>query len=99
MTESFTFSSEATAGLELVDIITNATRRALRGNLQQKGWGRIPQLMVHRGKREYISLLSLQDDPEPDRVYPYAGVLSAFRRGGRLLLPAHERKKVLRSAK
>jgi hypothetical protein len=66
MKESFTFSSEATAGLELVDIITNATRRALRGNLQQKGWGRIPQLMVHRGKREYISLLSLQDDPEPD---------------------------------
>ena len=39
MKESFTFSSEATPGLELVDIVTNATRRALRGNLQQKGWG------------------------------------------------------------
>jgi hypothetical protein len=99
MKESFTFSSEATAGLELVDIITNATRRALRDNLQKKGWGRIPQLMVHRGKREYISLFSLQDDPEPDRVYPYAEVLNAFRRDGRLLLPAHERKKVLRTGK
>jgi hypothetical protein len=99
MRESFTFTSEATAGLELVDIITNATRRALRGNLQQKGWGRIPQLMVHRGKREYISLFSLQDDSEPDRVYPYAEVLNAFRRDGRLLLPAHERKKALRTGK
>jgi len=54
--------------------------------------------MVHRGKREYISLFSLQDDPEPDRVYPYAEVLNAFRRDGRLLLPAHGRKKVLRGA-
>jgi hypothetical protein len=99
MKESFTFSSEATTGLELVDVITNATRRALRGNLQQKGWGRIPQLMVHRGKREYISLLSLQDDPKPDRVYPYAEVLNAFQRNGRLLLPAHERKKLLRSGR
>jgi hypothetical protein len=59
MKESFRFSSDAIPGLELVDIITNAVRRALRGNLQQTGWGRIPQLMIHRGKREYISLLSL----------------------------------------
>jgi hypothetical protein len=97
--ESFTFSSEAKPELELVDIITNATRRALRGNLQRKGWGRIPQLMVHRGKREYISLFSLQDDPEPDRVYPHAEVLDAFRRDGRLLLPAHEQKKLAKAAK
>lgn len=97
MTESFTFSSQAEAGLELVDIITNATRRALRGNLQKKGWRRIPQLMVHRGKREYISFYSFQDDPVTDRVYPYAEALQAFRCNGRLLLPAHERKRVLRA--
>jgi hypothetical protein len=87
MKESFAFSSESEPGLELVDIITNATRRAMRGNLQKKGWARIPRLMVHRGKREYISLFSLQDDPEPNRVYSYAEVLNAFRRDGRLLLP------------
>jgi hypothetical protein len=87
-------------GPDMVDIITNATRRAIRGNLQEKGWGRIPQLMIHRGKkREYISLFSLQEDPEPDRVYPYAAVLDAFRRNGRLLLPEHERKRLLRRAK
>jgi hypothetical protein len=100
MKESFTFSSDATPGLELVDIITNSTRRAIRGNLQEKGWGRIPRLMIHRGKkREYISLFSLQEDPEPDRVYPYATVLDVFRRNGRLLLPEHERKRLLRMAK
>jgi len=96
MKESFKFSSDADPGLELVDIITNATRRALRGNLKQKGWGRIPQLMIHRGKREYISLFSFQDDPEPERIFPYAEILDAFRHDGRLLLPKHEREKLAR---
>jgi hypothetical protein len=99
MKESFTFSNHTAPGLELVDIITNATRRAIRGNLQQNGWGRIPQLMIHRPKREYISFYSLQDDPEPGRVCPYLDVLNAFRRDGRLLLPAHERKKLLSRSK
>jgi hypothetical protein len=97
MKESFTFAVQTTPGLELVDIITNATRRAFRGNLEKQGWHRIPQLMVHRGKRRpYLSMLSLQDDPEPNRVYPYTDVLEAFRRDGRLLLPKGLREKVQR---
>jgi len=96
MKESFTFAVDAASGLELVDIITNATRRAFRGHLQKQGWQRIPQLMVHRPKRHYLSMLSLQDDPEPNRVYPYADVLEAFRHDGRLLLPKGLRKKVQR---
>jgi hypothetical protein len=67
MKESFTFAVEATPGLEFVDMITNATRRAFRGNLQKQGWSRIPQLMVHLPKRPDLSMLSLQDDPEPTR--------------------------------
>jgi hypothetical protein len=92
--ESFTFAVEATPGLEFVDIITNATRRAFRGHLQKQGWQRIPQLMVHRPKRPYLSMLSLQDDSEPNRVYLYADVLEAFRHDGRLLLPKPLRDKV-----
>jgi hypothetical protein len=41
-------------------------------------------------------MLSLQDDPERDRVYPYADVLATFRSGGRLLLPKGLREKVQR---
>jgi len=33
---------------------------------------------------------SVEDDAEPDRAYPYLEVLNAFRRDGRLLLPAHD---------
>jgi hypothetical protein len=55
--------------------------------------------MVHRGKREYISLFSLQEDPEPDRVYPYAEVLDAFRRDGRLLLASKPRTRAMTSAR
>ena len=40
----FSFLSEA--GLELVDILVNAIRRALVGNLARKGWGGIPGLMT-----------------------------------------------------
>jgi hypothetical protein len=97
MKESFTFAVAATPGLELVDIITNATRRAFRGHLEKQGWQRIPQLMVHRGsKRPYLSMPTLQDDTEPNRVYPYADVVETFRHGGRLLLPKKLREKVQR---
>ena len=50
MTENFRFSSdpEPGPGLEMVDILTNATRRALVGNLGKEGWANIPRLMIHR---------------------------------------------------
>lgn len=88
--ESFKFSPSGNRGIELVDIVVNATRRALNGNLQPKGWARIPELMIHR-KGPYISLTSLQDDPDPNRVYPYQEALMAFGKGGRTMLPPHLR--------
>jgi hypothetical protein len=38
------FSSEVQPGLEFVDIVTNAVRRALVGNLQEEGWQNIHRL-------------------------------------------------------
>src|SRR5260221_4061801 len=93
MRESFRFSNKPEPGLELVDIVTNATRRALVGNLKQQGWGTIPSLMIHRSGPHYIKLLSVQNDPDQNRVYPYAEVLKAFVRGGRSMLPANLKKK------
>ena len=82
--ESFRFSSDPEPGLELVDILVTATRRALSGNLEALGWSAIPSLMVHR-KHQYISVSGLAED-----VYttprPYFPVLSHFTTGGKNML-------------
>jgi hypothetical protein len=91
MTESFRFSSSIEPGLELVDIVTNATRRALHGNLRQEGWRDIPRLMMHRGE-QYIKLVRLsQSSPYPSSP-PYAKVLlHGFAHIGRPMIPPSNR--------
>lgn len=84
LTEHFRFSSASEAGLEMVDILTNATRRALLGRLNFGGWANIPHLMLHR-KQHYIRLISLERPPE-DHHYPYMQVLRHFRQGGKNIL-------------
>jgi hypothetical protein len=92
LSESLRFSTDPEPGLELVDILTNATRRALRGNLQSEGWREIPTIMIHR-KENNIHMLSLDETvPETVRV-PYGPVVKAFNRGARPLLTAKNDKK------
>lgn len=81
LTESFRFSSGSEPGLELVDILTNATRRAFMGRLGIEGWKNIPRLMIHR-KGQYIRIISLGNVPENTRV-PYMPVVRHFRRHGK----------------
>lgn len=86
MTESFRFSSQAEPGLELVDILTNAIRRGMMGNLEHSGWKDIPSLMLHR-KHHYIHLLTLgMENNAASRVFPYAAMLQHFRNGGLSIL-------------
>ena len=80
--ESFTFSSEPLPGLELVDIITNALRRGLIGNLGQAGWLPIRKLMIHRSD-VYVQALGFSPDDEDLVPKPLARVLNRFREGGR----------------
>lgn len=78
--ENIRVSSAGEMGLELVDILTNGVRRALRGNLQPAGWLPIRSLMVHR-KQQYLHIVSLNGD---DRyVMEYTPVLKAFFEGGK----------------
>jgi hypothetical protein len=84
LTEQFRFSSNVEPGLEMVDILTNATRRALTGRLRHEGWKNIPRLMIHRD-RHYINLISLQEEPAGHR-YPFAKALRYFSRGGKSIL-------------
>jgi hypothetical protein len=78
------FSSEPETGLELVDILVTATRRALVGNLQFAGWQNIRRLMVHRPDH-YIKLIVLG---ESDVIHnsPHADVVRYFSTGGKLML-------------
>jgi len=80
------FSSRADAGLELVDVLTNAVRRAMRGNLGPRGWMPIREVMIHR-RDHYIALISL--NAERDYSMEYSSVLHGFTGGGRgMLTPA-----------
>jgi hypothetical protein len=88
LSESFRFSSNPECGLELVDILTNATRRALIGNLGKPGWKKIPRLMVHRGQH-YIRMLAMMNHEPPNVSYPYMSVLRDFSRNGRDMLLPH----------
>ena len=81
MTESFRFSASNVPGLELVDILANATRRALVGNLDVRGWRDIPSLMIH-DRRHYIQLIALHSRPM-SRLPPYMEVLQHFTQGGK----------------
>ena len=81
--ESFRFSSEPELGLELVDIVTNALRRAMIGNLGVEGWLPLRGLMIHRSDI-YASLLSLKAT-EGVATKPYRKVLNRFREGGRIM--------------
>lgn len=84
--ESLRFSKIPEPGLELADIITNATRRALVGNLDRSGWINIPRLMLHAAGPHYVQMISLRNDEKGKYKRPYASVLREFARTGRVML-------------
>jgi hypothetical protein len=85
-TESFRFSSDSDLGLEMVDVLTNAVRRALNGNLGFEGWRDIPKLMIRKRDHHHVRLISLADVPLRPRQVPYETVLAHFRTGGKSML-------------
>ena len=79
------FSSKAETGLELVDILVNAIRRGMIGNLGIEGWGDIRRLMIHR-PRHYINLALLEGASRAPKNPPYANVVRHFTRDGKQML-------------
>lgn len=83
--EDFRFSSAPEAGLELVDILTNAVRRSLRGNLSENGWQNIPRLMVDRPwPYPYFTLFAENDSGGadvalvPNSQFPYGSAIEKY---------------------
>jgi len=85
--EDFRFTSDVTPGLELVDVLVNAVRRALNGRLQPEGFASISSLMMDR--RQSLHLLTLTKANLRRAAAPYDKIiLKYFKRGGRsILLP------------
>lgn len=71
------FSAAAEPGLELADIIVNATRRALAGSLGEAGWRGIPQLMIHRPE-PYIEFLIVGRQEDTSHRSAYSGIVNRF---------------------
>jgi hypothetical protein len=81
------FSANSAVGLEFVDILTNAIRRALIGNLQQKGWQSIHKVMIHRNEDAYVQFVLFGVDEDVVRDAKYAEVINqGFRQGGKSML-------------
>ena len=63
MQESFKFGdSKINVGLQLVDIVASAFTRALNGNLQEQGWGKLGRLMVQR-QPQPVQMIVINADP------------------------------------
>ncbi|MGD9924032.1 MAG: hypothetical protein AB7V13_21715 [Pseudorhodoplanes sp.] len=91
MTESLRFSSQAEPGLELVDIVTNATRRALLGRLKPDGWDGIRALMINRSPQN-IQIVSLDEAVKDRPAVPYGATLKTFNLGGRSMIANKRRR-------
>lgn len=81
------FCSDVQYGLEFVDILTNAVRRALTNNLQKEGWRNIHRLMLHNNDGPYISFVLFQETSDVVHNAAYTNVVNeGFRNEGRLVL-------------
>jgi hypothetical protein len=81
------FSKESEIGLELVDILTNAIRRTLTGNLQREGWRNIHKVMIHRNEDKYIHFILFGEGPDVWKDASYAQAMDDdFSNGGKSML-------------
>lgn len=83
------FSSEAEAGLELVDIVANAIRRTVAGRLDKRAWGPLAGLFIAR-RQHCIHFIALNDVTKADPAY--SGIVHSFGKGRLSMMPAHARR-------
>jgi hypothetical protein len=85
------FSADSLPGLEVVDVLTNAVRRALTGHLGERGWQGIGGVMIHRRGPTCIHPVGFGQDK---RVIPSpaAEVLRHLGKGGRSMLTRSTRR-------
>lgn len=89
-------SSNKNLGLQLVDIVVNAIRRALHGNLQVSGWGDLGRLMVSPEKgKNAMKMVALHNDAALNPI-PYGGIIKHFDKLAKPMLDAEFSRKLER---
>lgn len=78
------FSAGALPGLEMVDVLTNAVRRALMGRLDTRGWSGLSKIMIHRRGGTYVHIVTF--GPERAAVGAAKSVLRELGKDGRSML-------------
>jgi hypothetical protein len=85
--EDIKFCSDVQPGLEFVDVLSNAVRRALTNKLQKEGWQNIHRLMIHENDKKYIQFVLFQEGGDVVHKPSYVGVVhDGFTNGGRRML-------------
>jgi hypothetical protein len=69
------FNAGQEMGLEFVDILANATRRLLRGDLEREGWASMHKLMIHRPE-SCIKFILFREGPNVVQRADYAAVVN-----------------------
>jgi hypothetical protein len=86
------FSTKPEEGLEFVDILSNAIRRALTGKLQKLGWKNIHRLMIHRNE-PYLQFILLGEGENVVKHATYGKVVNEgfSSQGKSMLTPSNSR--------
>jgi hypothetical protein len=85
--QNIRFCSAPEAGLEFVDILSNAVRRTLTGSLRKDGWKNIHRLMIHRKDQTYIQFVLFREGPDVIKNAPYERIVrEGFSRDGKSML-------------
>lgn len=84
------FNVSGTPGLELVDILTNTTRRALVGNLKPEGWSELGRLIIRQSKQHRIRMMAIGAIDVLRKGRPYLPVLKTIDRCGRSMFPTEK---------
>lgn len=85
--ENVHFVSTPEPGLEIVDILTNAARRALSGNLRIDGWKNLSSLIVKRRTSQAVQIILLGHRSSPLTSPSYTHVIKTLDERCKPLLP------------
>lgn len=84
-------NSDKEAGLQLVDILTNAVCRAMNGNLEESGWGTINKLMIRKKPQNMTFITLNRDKSTPSRAYDK--IFAKIGKGGKAMIKSTKSKK------
>ena len=80
------FMSDYNYGLELVDIVTNALRRALMGNLQENGWHNLPEIIIRTQTQPSIPFILFSEGEDVTMPTQYASIYNKLNPGRKSML-------------